>query len=736
MLDLVHVVVPPLSERYTYLVPPEYAQELSVGAQLTVSFGRRTTQAFVVGREQTDAAIDSFPYKLKEIDIEQSPVLSFRPEQLPVMQWVADYYGDALSNVLDLAVPRITELRLKTTIELLPTPAEVAPLKGKREREILSLLTANGDVSYDEIVRQRGAVVVLKRLEGKGFLKLQREELFEGTVSPSGAPAWAKRAVELNPAQQAAVTHVVQRIHEGRFDPCLLYGVTGSGKTEVYIEAAQAALAAGKSVIVLVPEIALTPQLIDRFQARLGGDLAVLHSALSARKRWSSWQSLVRGRARVALGARSAVFAPLANLGLIIVDEEHDSSYKQSEGLRYNGRDIAVALAQRAKCPILLGSATPALETYSHAQSGKYSMLRLANRHSSGSSVNFDLVDLNRTKPWEMASKHVSLQLQSALKSVVERDEQAFVLYNRRGFANYLHCERCEEAIKCENCSVSMTVHRSLNSVICHYCGLSLPIPAFCGRCETPEKLIERGGGTEQIFDELVELFPGVPIERLDRDTAGDHDTYRALLQRMRDGAVKIVVGTQMIAKGHDLPGVTLVGIADCDVGLHLPDFRAAERVFNLLTQAAGRAGRGDKAGRVILQTRQPHHASLVMTMGRDYEKFAALELKNRAALGYPPFSRLLRVVAASQEKSLIHPFLVELKRNVLAPLQREFAGLVVLGPAPAPLERLKTLWRAHLLVKSQSPSELNRAVRALLPLKGLDDRIRLTLDVDPQEML
>lgn len=736
MLDLVHVVIPPLVERYTYLVPEEYDRELTVGSQLTVSFGRRIAQAFVVGREKTDKPLEEFPFKLKTIEVGEFPTASFLPEQLPWMQWVANYYGDTLSNVLNLAVPRLTELRRKTTIELLSPPAETPALRGKREKEILALLQSNSNASYDTLVRDRGVASILRRLEAKGYLVLHREELLENTVSQDGAPEWAKRAVDLNVEQTTAVNHIIEKVNNNTFETCLLFGVTGSGKTEVYIEAAQAALQRGKTVIVLVPEIALTPQLIDRFQARLGSDLAILHSALSARKRWSSWQALVRGKARVALGARSAVFAPLTNIGLIIVDEEHDSSYKQSDGLRYNGRDVAIALAQRSKCPVVLGSATPALETYSRATEGKYAFLRLGSRHSSGSQIAIETVDLNRTKPWEMASKHVSLRLQSALSQAMERKEQAFVLYNRRGFANYLHCEKCEEPIKCENCSVTMTVHRSLNSIICHYCGLSLPIPMFCAHCDGAEKLIERGGGTEQIYDELTELFPGISIARLDRDTAGDHDSYRALLERMRSGAIQIVVGTQMIAKGHDLPGVTVVGVADSDVGLHLPDFRAAERVFNLLTQAAGRAGRGGKPGTVILQTRQPNHASLVMTIGRDYEKFANLELKNRHALGYPPYSRLLRVVASSQEKSLIHPFLVEIKKMLINNLQREHPTMLVLGPAPAPLERLKTLWRAHLLIKSPKPSELNRALQALLPFKEADNRIRLTLDIDPQEML
>jgi len=741
MLDLVHFVIPPLPERFTYLVPEEYTRELAVGCQLTVSFGRRIVQAFVVGRETSNKELADFPYTLKAIQVDDFPSLSFLPEQLPLLQWVADYYGDTLSNVLNLAVPRLTELRRKTTIELLPHTESLAPLRGAREKEIYAALQSSSEIKndapkYDILTRERGVSTILKKLEMKGFIKLHREELLEKTVSPAGAPEWAKRVVELNEQQTDAVNYLTEKINTNSFETCLLFGVTGSGKTEVYIEAAQAALKCGKSVIVLVPEIALTPQLIDRFQARLGDDLAILHSGLSARKRWSSWQSLVRGKTRVALGARSAVFAPIANIGLVIVDEEHDSSYKQSEGLRYNGRDVAIALAQRAKCPVVLGSATPALETYAKALEGKYKMLSLGARHSSGSQITIDVIDLNKTKPWEMASKHVSMQLKFALAEALGRGEQAFVLYNRRGFANYMHCEKCEEPIKCENCSVTMTVHRALNSIVCHYCGLSFTIPSFCSHCETTEKLVERGGGTEQIYDELVTLFPGIAIERLDRDSAGDHDSYRALLNRMRSGEVQLVVGTQMIAKGHDLPGVTVVGVADSDVGLHLPDFRAAERVFNLLTQAAGRAGRGAKPGKVFLQTRQPSHASLVMTVNRDYESFAAMELKNRFALGYPPFSRLMRIVASSQEKSLVHPFLIEIKKTLAAHVQKDLKTVVILGPAAAPLEKLKTLWRAHLLVKSPKASELNRALQIILPYKTADNRIRLTVDIDPQEML
>ena len=743
MENLVNVVIPPLADAYTYLVPSAFQKTVDIGYQVEVSLGRRQASGFVVARYSEKLNKEKFPYQLKSLLEEARPVRSFNPAQLEFFRWVADYYGESLASVIDVAVPTPAQPTIKRTITLID--GDIKKVRGAREREILSALQENPPPTFETLQRRfKNALPTLYRLEEKGFLKLLSEEVVELPFAGQPSAEWAKRHVTLNPVQKSATSEIEAAMRERAFKPFLLHGVTGSGKTEVYLEAIRATLDAGLGALIVVPEIALTPQLIDRFRARLGDELAVLHSALSRKQRWNSWRALLEGKAHVAVGARSGIFAPVNNLGLIVVDEEHDSSYKQSEGLRYNARDLALVLGKMRSCPVVLGSATPALESFYHAaETKKYRYISLPGRHGATMS-DIELVDMNRAKPWTMASKHISPQLGNALGSVLERREQAFILYNRRGFAAFLQCDECGAVIECENCSVTMTYHRADNSLLCHYCGLSMVVPSYCPECSaTREKdgeksgtLVERGAGTEQIFEEVKSIFPTARVERLDRDAASDHDTYRAILDRLRAHEIDILVGTQMIAKGHDLPNVTLVGIADCDVGLHLPDFRASERVFQLLTQASGRAGRGEKAGQVILQTRKPGHPSLVLTQQRDYEKFAEVELGNRKALGYPPYTRLLRIVASSQEKDLPLRLLTVFREGLLNLQAKEGTELEVLGPAAAPIRKIKTLWRAHLLVKSKSVAAIHRALAELLPSKARTNKVRVTFDVDPQDLL
>jgi primosomal protein N' (replication factor Y) len=741
MQHLVNVVIPPLKEAYTYLLDEPHLK-VEVGYQVEVSLGRRIASGFVVARYEEPLTRDKFPYQLKPISGETAPIRSFHPEQLEFFKWISDYYGEPLGSVIDVAVPPSVEPKLRREIHILQRSVE--SLRGAKEREVMAAILDSS--TFAELQRRfRHVLPVLRRLEEKGFIHLRNEELVELPFETTPSASWAKPEVTLNPAQAAATQSIVAAIQTGQFSPFLLHGVTGSGKTEVYLESIRAALDAGKGALIIVPEIALTPQLIDRFRARLGNEVAILHSALSKRQRWNSWRSLLEGSSRVAIGARSGIFAPVPNLGLIIVDEEHDSSYKQGEGLRYNARDLALVLAKMRRCPVVLGSATPSLESYHHARETKrYTCLSLPGRHQA-ELAQIAVVDMNRERPWTVASKHISVPLAEALKGALDRKEQSFVLYNRRGFASYLQCDCCEAVIECENCSVTMTLHRSENTLLCHYCNLSMVTPTLCSACngersetgeQKPGALVERGAGTEQIYEEIMALFPHARVERLDRDTAQDHESYRSILQRLRDGQIDILVGTQMIAKGHDLPNVTVVGVADCDIGLHLPDFRSSERVFQLLTQAAGRAGRGDRPGTVILQSRVPRHPSLVMTARSSYSEFAELELSNRRATGYPPFSRLLRLILSSQEKELPVQILRRFREhleNLRPHLSQEFS---ILGPSPAPIRRIKTLWRSHMLVKSESATTINRILHELLKLDLRTTRARLSYDVDPQDML
>jgi len=736
MNELVNVVIPPLPQPFTYRVPAALLERTAVGSRVEIPFGRRRAVGYVVAAAEAVTAPEP-DVTLKEIFEDTELERCFLPEQLEFFTWVADYYGDSLANVIDVAVPPIAVRRYQRTVHLRTPPSE-AP-RGKLQRAILaSLTTGGGSLDYAHLLKiHRGAGTAIRALQSAGIVALDESEILADGISTEAPASWAKDSVVLSSHQATAVDAINSAIDSRSAQPFLLHGVTGSGKTEVYIEAIRHALARGQGALVVVPEIALTPQLIDRFRSRLGDRLAVLHSGLHRRTRWESWRALLEGRCRVAIGARSGIFAPVHDLGLIIVDEEHDGSYKQSDGLRYNGRDLAVVLAHRRSCPVVLGSATPSLESLHHARAGRYRSLELPNRHSDAKPLAVEIIDLNRLKPWEMASPNVSPQLHTAICVALERNEQIFILYNRRGFASYLQCERCETVVECPNCSVTLTYHQRSNELLCHYCALSIVPGEWCTACaETPGKLVQRGAGTERIYEELQQLFPATTIDRLDRDAASDLETYKAILGRVRSGATSILVGTQMIAKGHDLPNVTLVGVADCDVGLHMPDFRASERVFQLLTQAAGRAGRGSKPGTVILQTRVPRHPSLMRTMTDDYRGFATDELTVRQELGYPPFTRLLRIVASSQDSREAERYLLELRTRARAQIESTGLEVRVLGPSPAPLERLKTSWRWHMILKAASPVHLLKIMKNLRSDPTRSRKLKVTFDMDPQEML
>ena len=741
MTKIAQVLIPPLESSYSYEIPLELIDSVHIGTQVQVKLGNREAEGFVVETREDPRSPDQFEFKLKPILSDPPPKQAFLEEQLPFLSWIANYYGSPLASVLDVAIPHAVAPKQSWIIEP-DQEIEMNKLRGNT-LELAKFIRDNpNDLNYDIISRRfKGALATLRKLEQRGFIKLSKQDITERFYIDEDAPTWAKRDVTLNKDQIEAVYALTESVKSRSFERYLLHGVTGSGKTEVYIEAIKEALNAGRSALVIVPEIALTPQLLDRFRARLGNELAVLHSALPPRMRWNAWQALLTGRARVAIGARSGIFAPLKDIGIIIVDEEHDSSYKQNDGLRYHARDLALVLAKTHKCPVVLGSATPSIESFISSKGQKYKLLSLPGRHSQ-SKPEIQIVDLNRLKPWEMASSHISPTLFTAIDECVKGGGQTFVLYNRRGFASYLQCEKCSSVIECENCSVTMTYHRGENSLLCHYCGFSIPPPTLCPNCNNndekkePGKLQERGAGTERIFEELKELFPDTSIERLDRDSASDHATYQDVLDRLRKKEIQVLVGTQLIAKGHDLPDVTLVGIADCDVGLHLPDFRSSERIFQLLTQAAGRAGRGERTGRVVLQTRLPQHPSIIKTLEQDYEGFIDLETIARKQLRFPPFSNLLRIVVSSQEKELPRNILISAYDGLSKIKKESDLNFDILGPAPAPIKKVKTLWRWHLLLRSPERTPIHRLLNAVQKLNLYNNRARVTFDVDPYDML
>jgi len=543
----------------------------------------------------------------------------------------------------------------------------------------------------------------------------------------------------LNETQTEALAGIVAALSEGGFKPHLLYGVTGSGKTAVYFAAMRRVLDTGKSALLLVPEIGLTPAMAGQMHAAFGNEVALLHSQLSPDERAEQWHRIRRGEARVVVGTRSAVFAPVPALGLIIVDEEHDGSYKQEETPRYHGRDVAVMRAKLLDIPVVLGSATPSLESWNNAQTGRYTLLKMEQRVMDRPLPAVELVDM-RAEFRDTGAEHIfSRRLIEETQATLDRGEQAIILLNRRGYSYVVMCRSCGEKIECENCAIAMTFHKPVNGsdlhaepgerLECHYCGFRRNVPKTCPKCQS-EHLYYLGAGSQQGEERLQEIFPGARIGRMDRDTVRGRGDMERLLQRLHSGEINLLVGTQMIAKGHDIHGVTTVGVVGCDHALGMPDFRAAERVFQLLTQVSGRAGRGDKPGKVLVQSYHPDHYAVRCAAEHDYLGFSRRELQFRRPFFYPPFGVLANVLVQSQELSEALGWSGQLGRWFQSNTVR---GVRMLGPAAAPVSRLKRIYRYHLLLKAQKRSELQAGLRAMLHFaetQGIP-RKALVIDVD-----
>jgi primosomal protein N' (replication factor Y) len=570
----------------------------------------------------------------------------------------------------------------------------------------------------------------LNALTRAGLVHTTEEETYR-PVLPGPTPE--DRTVAPTVAQQRAIDAVTAAVAD-RFQAFLLWGVTGSGKTEVYLRSVGACLVAECEALVLVPEISLTHQLVDRIRARFGSRVAVLHSGLSDGERWDEWRKIARGEATIVVGARSAAFAPLPRLGLVVVDEEHDSAYKQEDGIRYNGRDVAVMRAKLAGCPVLLGSATPAMETFHNGRSGRYKILELPERVEARPLPAVDVVDLRRV-PSKGKSVLISPRLVAALQANLTAGGQSLVFLNRRGFANFLQCHQCGDTATCPNCSVTLTIHWRWRALRCHHCEHTLPIPTACPSCASLG-LGAWGAGTEQVEAALRRVLPGARIGRMDRDTTSRKGAQRDILLAWERRDYDILVGTQMITKGHDVPGVTLVGVLLADLSLNLPDFRAAERTFQLITQVAGRAGRGERPGRVLVQTLQPQHFSLQCATHHDYAAFAEHELAARRELGYPPFARLVLLRCEGEHLQATEGVARDLAQQLHA---HRASGVTLLGPTPAPLEKLRRRYRWQMLLRGSSAAAVHRAAAeargAVRPLARRRN-VRVLVDVDPYSML
>jgi len=659
--------------------------------------------------------------------LDEEPVVD--SEVLGLLRWVSIYYGAPLGETLGRCVPaafsrvgggKVTvkpAVREEVLTEKIKSLAARAPAQARiLARLIGSREGAPRATLLKEVRAKRSS---LRPLLEAGLLKEVKEE--DLALPPVEEPVFRP---PLTRAQREAVEEILGAVGECGFAPFLLFGVTGSGKTEVYLRVLERVIAEGGQGLILLPEIALTPQIYARFRARLRR-VVLLHSLLAEGERARNMRAAKRGLADVVIGARSAVFTPFRNLRFIVVDEEHETSFKSDTAPRYHARDVAVVRAQRGGIPIVMGSATPSLESYRNALRGKYRLLRLPQRVTPRGLPHVRVVDLTRTKA---GVSWLSPELVDLTANVLEAGRQAIFFLNRRGYARVVRCMRCGFVVSCKVCSVSMTYHRRGDMLLCHTCGAVLPRPDLCPQCGfTGLKYL--GAGTERIMNELKRRFPSVRVGRLDRDTAVSRKRLLAVLEDFAAGRIDLLVGTQMLAKGHDFPNVTLVGIICADTALNLPDFRAAERTFQLIHQVAGRAGRGEESGLVVVQTFSPQNQVIQLAVAGEYERFAKGELSRREPLRYPPFGRLLRVVFRGRREEKVRAWADSCAEAV------KKAGMQVLGPAPCTVTKIRGMIRYQIMVKGKDHRETGKAV---VVLRGLSSprSVETALDVDPVAFL
>jgi len=723
---------------FTYRVPSRLADEVTLGRRVAVPFGRsRRATGYVVGfptaapggvelRDVADV-LDAFPL--------------FTAELTRLLRWAEDYYLCPPGELHRAALPpglntrRGAEAPARRGVEWASAARDAAQAlpglqrRAKAQHALLEYLLARGRIPVEELraafPRGRAALTALAR---RGLAELSAEARVAGD---DGLLADAGGTPILTPAQAAVLDEVAGAF--GGFAPFLLHGVTGSGKTEVYLQVIARARALGRGALVLVPEIALTPQLAGRFRARFGAEVALLHSGLSDAERHAEWLRLRRGEARICVGVRSAVFAPVQDLAVVVVDEEHDPSFKQEDGPPYQARDLAVVRAKMAGAVCLLGSATPSLESLENARRGRYRQLSLPSRIDDRPMPAVELVDLARLRRTVPSFGLLSPPLAEALQATLAQGQQSILFLNRRGFQTLVVCEACGREARCPACAVSLTHHARRGVLLCHYCGRAERMTDDCPDCGGPR--LGLGVGTEQVEEAVRKLLPRARVERLDRDAVSTAGDVAGLLARFARREIDVLVGTQMVTKGHDFPGVTLVGVVLADTSLALPDFRAAERTFQLLTQVAGRAGRGAEGGRVVVQTWNPGSAAVACAAHHDYARFAEAELASRRAHGWPPFQRLLAVRIEGTEGAARRcaEALGAAARPTLAP----GSGIAMLGPAPAAIERLRGKSRWQLLFKAPEPAALRRVHRALeAPARRPPGGAQVRFDVDPYALL
>ena len=732
-----------LRKEFDYAIPPEMAAQVDVGSRVQVPFGARKVLGCV-----TALAEESAHARLRPILKVIGAQTLITPRILKLARWMGEYYccppEIALKSVLPEAVRKEQAgWRERLFVRALPIHGEFPKLP-KRQREIWNIIEERRELPLQELLElAETTAATVRHLEDKGLVAIsaeisERDPYAREHILPT-------QPLALNPTQTRALAKINEAMDSAPGDSApsrvfLLYGVTGSGKTEVYLQAIAHALQQGRGAIVLVPEISLTPQTVERFKARFSSGplqtlVAVLHSHLSAGERHDEWHKIRQGRARIVIGARSAVFAPVEPLGLIIVDEEHEHTYKQEEAPRYHARDVAIVRGRMESATVVLGSATPSLESFYNCRRGKYSLLEMPERVDNIKMPVVRVVDLRQAMRRGQGIPIFSPQLKEAIHQRLDRKEQTILFLNRRGFSTSLQCAQCGFVAECPNCSVSLTYHRKAQILCCHICGHTGPVPAVCPNKDCRNPAIRYAGlGTEKVEDTLFKLFPEARIKRMDSDVLKRKDDYRRILGDFRAGKIDILVGTQMIAKGLHFPNVTLVGIIHADLALHLPDFRASERTFQLLTQVAGRAGRGDIEGEVFVQSFTPFHPAIQYARRHDFAGFYEQEIGFREQLKYPPLSRVALLTLKGRNEDKVKLSAGHLRRELEKALT-DTKDLLIAGPAPAPLARAESNYRYQIMLRAPQMTAVSRRLAVLAESLSLPEDVSLSIDIDPVDL-